>query len=225
MLSATDVLNQVNKLIHHLVKIGLATDQNLAFLKSDSANTVEITFQKSGLISAALKDEPYTEIYKYFADERAFMVKMIDGALIQMRYLFTNDKIQRHTLSFLPAPHLEEFQSNPEIYLLEEIYADIVARSIVPFPFRFDCDCRDEVAKPVEHPKSHFTLGQYINCRIPVSSPVTPACFITFVLRNFYHTGYLKFADDLPILKEVFSETIFVEERTLPFLQVPCSNA
>ena len=51
----------------------------------------------------------------------------------------------------------------------DEIYADVVGREVVPFPLRFDYDARVK-KQEVYHPACHLTLGQYTNCRIPVSS-------------------------------------------------------
>jgi hypothetical protein len=42
---------------------------------------------------------------------------MPDGAIIQMMYVFKNDSLERHRLTFFPSPNLEEFQNNPDIYL------------------------------------------------------------------------------------------------------------
>jgi hypothetical protein len=146
---------------------------------------------------------------------------MPDGALLQLRYMFRHGSLERHVLGFFPAPHLEEFQNNPEIYLEDAVYADVVARNIVPCPLRFDYDPREGVHKPVEHPKSHLTVGQYANCRIPVSSPLTPFWFAVFILRNFYHTAFTQDAEGLPNFSEVFDESIDAAERKIMFLQVP----
>jgi hypothetical protein len=219
--TATDIQDQINKTVIYLVRVGLAADQNMAYLRYAGNNSMEVTFPGSENISLAMKDRSYSEIYENLVQERAFSAKMPDGALILMRYLFYSGVLQRHNLCFFPAPHLEEFQSNPEIYLEDELYADIVAKNIVPSPFRFDCDCRNNIAKPVEHPKSHFTLGQYENCRIPVSTPVMPYRFVSFVLRNFYHTAYTKYADEMPHFHDSFDETITPPERELIYFQIP----
>lgn len=101
----------------------------------------------------------------------SYNMRMLDGALIHMMYRFRNNQLEAHRLAFFPSPFLGEFQNNPEIYLEDEIYAEVIMRNIVPFPLRFDFDCREEVVVEMYHPKSHLTLGQYQNCRIPVSSP------------------------------------------------------
>lgn len=223
--TAAAIKHQIDELVGYLVGVGLANDQNLPFLRSGRDNGVEVTFPQAEHVSVALRDRPYGEIYKYLAQERAYVVKMPDGALMQMRYMFFEGALQRHNLAFFPSPHLEEFQNNPEVYLEDEVYADIVAKSIVPFPFRFDCDCRMETVMPIEHPCSHLTLGQYKNCRIPVSAPITPYCFVSFVLRNFYHTAYAKYADGLPHFVDAFDETIVPDERKLAYLQLPLSSS
>ena len=95
----------------------------------------------------------------------------------------------------------------------DEIYADVIARNIVPFPVRFDYDGRDGIHEELAHPKSHLTLGQYENCRIPVTSPMTPFWFVDFILRNFYHTAFGRYADKLPPCGDSFGESILPAER------------
>src|SRR5256714_8639020 len=50
------------------------------------------------------------------------------------------------------ATYLEEFQNNPEIYIADEMYAEVIMKNIVPFPLRFDFDSRTEVVRELEHP-------------------------------------------------------------------------
>ena len=110
---------------------------------------------------------------------------------------------------------------NPGIYLQEEIYADVVARNIVPFPLRFDYDVQENSHQELLHPKSHLTLGQYQNCRIPVTAPMTPIRFVDFVLRNFYHTAFIQYADGLPTFSESFDESISLSERNVVHVVTP----
>jgi len=215
------LLRQINGLVGDLVEMGLAQDQNYVFLRKLSATSVEVTFPRADHLSIALKDQAYSEVYDILLAERALVIKLPDGALIQMQYLFEDDALERHRLAFFPSPHLEEFQNNPEVYLEDAAYADIVARSIVPFPIRFDFDCRDGVWKELEHPKSHLSLGQYENCRIPVSAPLSPACFMDFVLRNFYNTAFIQYADRLPKPAWWFNDSILATEQDVVHIKVP----
>ena len=136
-------------------------------------------------------------------------------------YRFRDDRIEAHRLAFFPSPFLEEFQNNPDIYLEDEIYAEVIMKNIVPFPLRFDFDCRGEVVVEVDHPESHLTLGQYRNCRIPVSAPVTPYHFIGFILRNFYNTAYRKYCARISSFAHCFEASVTSREMDLPYVQVP----
>ena len=216
---ADQVVAQINRLVAYLVQISLSDSQNYAFRRSLRGNIEEVTFQNAGYVSDALKDRAYDQIYHELAENGAYTAKMLDGALIQMMYMFSRTTLERHRLAFFPAPHLDEFQNNPEIYLEDEIYADITSKSNVPFPIRFDYDGSAQVE--LEHPKSHLTLGQYKNCRIPVTAPMTPFWFIDFVLRNFYHTAFLKYANKLPSFDNLFTESILPKEQEVVHISVP----
>ena len=221
MSSPNQVREQINKLVTFLVEKGLSNDQNFAFPKKSKGETVQIIFPGREHLSAASKDRNYREIYRDMAKERAYNAKMLDGALIQMTYEFISTSLQRHRLAFFPSPILGEFQQDPDIYLDDEIYGDITSRNIVPSPLRFDYDSREGKYKDLIHPKSHFSLGQYPNCRIPVTSPMTPVRFVDFVLRNFYDTKENRYADDLPRDNCSFAESIFLAERNIVHIVVP----
>ena len=221
MLTPNEIKEQINKLIGYLVKISLSNIQYYAFQRQGSGNVVEITFDKAGYVPIALKDLPYNEIYKRLVDADAYNVKMLDGALIQMMYAFSAGTLQSHRLAFFPAPHLEEYQNNPDVYQNDEIYADVVAKNIVPFPVRFDYNARDSLHQELVHPKSHLTLGQYENCRIPVTAPMTPLWFIDFILRNFYNTADERYTDDLFAHSGSFAESILPSERGVIHMVVP----
>jgi len=215
------IIQQIKNIILYLVDKGIANDQNLPFQRSRHDSKIEITFHGAEHVSVAMKDKYYPEVYDHLSKERAYNVKMIDGAMIQMMYLFDGSNLQAHRLAFFPSPYIEEFQNHPEIYLEDEIYADIIAKSVVTFPMRFDYDASEEVFKELEHPKSHLSLGQYKNCRIPVSAPVTPFHFIQFILRNFYHTAHERYADSMPIFSQLFDETIMASEKSIIHVKTP----
>ena len=205
------ICRQINRLVSYLVEAGLADDQRFAFQRN--TDVVEITFENAGYVSSALGDVPYADVYGVFARHRVFNAKLLDGAIVQMMYVFSDGALRQHRLAFLPAPHLERFERDPELYDRDQMYADIVARVVLPLPIRFDFDSRDERHRDVVHPKSHLTLGEYANCRIPVTAPVTPHRFIDFVLRNFYQTRSEEFVSRLPRLRGVFGASITDAEQ------------
>ena len=221
MSTPSQIEKQINELTKYLVKESLTDAQYFAFQRSIRGGFSEVTFQSAEHVSIALKNLPYEEVYEHLVQREAYNVKMLDGALIQMMYAFANGTLQRHRLAFFPAPHIEEFQNNPDIYQDDEIYADVIAKNIVPFPVRFDYDARDSHHQELVHPKSHLTLGQYEHCRIPVTAPMMPGRFIDFILRNFYHTASARYADRLPTQDGSFAESILPAERDVVHIVVP----
>lgn len=211
---------QIDSIVCYLVEIGLATDQNYAFYRQLREGRSEVTFANNNP-NLAFKNFSYTEIYKNFKKQRAYTVHMADGALFQLSYQFNNKKLEKHRLAFFPSPYLDDFQNDPEIYLEDILHAHVVSRNIVPFPLRFDFDDQEDAFQAVQHPKSHLTLGQYKNCRIPVTAPLMPAHFVDFILRNFYHTDSAKYAENLPQFNDSFSESIFQVERSVIHLHMP----
>jgi len=206
-------LDQITQLTQTLVGLSLSNAQNFPSVVGKFNKSCEITVSTSAAMSAALRNVAYSDIYKVLDNARCYNIKMLDGALISFHYRFLRGSVSEHSLKYFPSPDLEHFQNEPEVYLEDEIYADVVAKNIVPFPVRFDFS--DDIQKFVEvhHPYSHLTLGQYKNCRIPVCSPVSPFTFIGFILRNFYNTAFLKYSEKLPVSNLTFGQTITAGER------------
>jgi hypothetical protein len=215
-MSPQETLKQVESLTSALIKLSLSNAQNFPTTRGEPDRNYEITVSNAAKMTLALKNVAYSEIYRELDSEKCFNFKMLDGALVVLRYRFISGQISEHSLSFFPSPDLDEFQNNPELYLLDEVYADVIARNIVPFPIRFDY-CNDQ-AKFVEihHPYSHLTLGQYENCRIPVNSPLCPLAFGGFILRNFYNTAFRKYSEEIPVSIRSFRKTITSSEQRIP---------
>ncbi|MBR8159485.1 DUF2290 domain-containing protein [Burkholderia cenocepacia] len=111
------------------------------------------------------------------------------------------------------------YQNEPEIYEEDQIYADILAKNVVPFPIRFDFDISEKLFKPLLHPRSHLTLGQYKNCRIPVTAPLSPIVFVQFILSNLYATASAA-VGDLGINRTAFEANIHPDEEEVPHLKL-----
>ena len=222
MPTINEIKKQIDLRVRYLVRIGLA-DQYQSGFRRQLGKRVEITFPNATHVSMALRGFGYREIYQLLVRERAYNVKMLDGALIQMMYEFSGNTILRHRLAFVPAPHLYDFQSSPDVYLEDELHGDVVAKNIVPFPLRYDYDVRDGRHVDLIHPKSHLTLGQYEHCRIPVSAPVTPHWFIDFLLRNFYDTPTRRYAEEISPAGDSFDESISWSEQRVVHVVIPGS--
>lgn len=214
MKTAKMVFNQISNLTSDLVGTALCNDQNFPIQIGQSWDDCQIEILNIN-VSAALKHKPYRELFYELERARSFNLKLLDGALIQLQYKFKGNLLTGHRLGFFPNPDLTSFQENPEEYLDDEIYLDVTDPRIVVTPLRFDYDNREEVVRNMEHPMSHLTIGQYQNCRIPVVRPLTPSQFISFIVRNFYHTAYNKYCGQLTSYTDLFDSTITEDERKI----------
>jgi hypothetical protein len=213
------VKRDMNNLLSTLIEKGLADDQNGTFLRKLSGRKWEVSFSGDEHVKIAMDDIDYAVIYRELSNKRSYNAKLIDGGLFQMMYCFEEADLVKHRLSYYPSPNLRPFQEDPEAYLRDELFLDIVSRRIVPFPLRFDFD--KAAAQDVDHPHCHLTLGDIKGCRIPVSAPLTPRWFIEFVLRNFYQTDEHDFVCWLPIHRLSFADTITQDECRLIHIIVP----
>jgi|ERR1035441_6102913 hypothetical protein len=220
MIEPGHVVEEIRQLTSKCIELSLCNDQNYPAAVKVGALT-NISFAGGGGYTIALKNVAYAEVYSSLLVSKAYNLRMVDGALLQLSYTFHDRLLTRHRLAFFPSPDLTEFQNSPEIYEAEEIYAEIIEKSVVPFPIRFDYEDDESVYVDLHHPRSHLTLGQYSNCRIPVTAPLSPYAFLDFVLRSFYNTAHRRFCERLPKSAMSFEETISSRERGVVHFHVP----
>ncbi|MEH2067851.1 MAG: DUF2290 domain-containing protein [Nostoc sp.] len=211
MNSHQEICQEINTITQKLIEISLCDQQNFPSSTSIGRDNYEIAYSGMQDISIALKNIEYRHIYQELDRGKNYNFKMIDGALIQLLYTYKKSELISHRLAFFPSPFLEVFQNDPTIYEADEMYADIIAKNILPVPIRFDYDPGNH--KELDHPKCHLTLGQFQNCRIPVCSPIAPSIFISFIIRSFYNTAFRKFTDELTFSSKLFDKTITVVEK------------
>ena len=213
------IKSDLEELLASLIECGIADDQNFPVLFSVSNDVWEVIFTGAEYVSIAMGDIDYATIYVELSEKRSYTVKLIDGGLLQLMYRFEGERLIRHRLAYYPSPELRPFREDPELYLHDELFLDIVSRRIVPFPLRFDFNETD--ARDVVHPMCHLTLGDVKGCRIPVSAPLTPRWFVDFILRNFYLTDKYDFVSKLPSHRLYFDSTITANESRLIHMVVP----
>ena len=217
-----DVKSRINGIVRYLVETGLAAGQQFAFRRMRRGGIEEVTFDNAEVVGVALKGMAYERIYSQFRRSRVYNVLMLDGALVQMMYAFDSHAVRSHRLAFVPAVRLERFQRAPEVYMDDEQFGHEVERVFaVSFPIRFDYHAGEERHRAVVHPKSHLTLGEFPECRIPVSAAVSPRWFMDFVLRNFYDSPGYRYADELPRDDRGFDQCIDPLERQVMHLVIP----
>ena len=216
----TSIKEGIDGLISELIGKGVCDDSNFSAIRT-SGSKADVTFSGSDHVSIALGDIEYAEIYRELADKRSYNMRLVDGALLQMMYRIQEDELLQHRLAFYPSPSLLPFQDDPDAYMRDDLFMEIVQRRIVPFPMRFDFDAREGVYVDVAHPKSHLTLGDVKGCRIPVSAPLTPRWFVEFILRNFYQTETHDFIGGLPQSRIKLPVSITRNELDLMHMVIP----
>jgi len=219
---AIDTKEDLDALLSHLIERGIVDDQNFSIVRDLPNQRWEVSFENAEHVSIAMGETDYTAIHRELTEKRSYNAKLIDGGLLQLQYLFGGDRLVKHRLAFLPSPSLRPFQDDPEGYLRDELYLEIVSRRIVPFPLRFDFDV--SAAQDVAHPACHLTLGDVKGCRIPVSAPLTPRWFVDFILRNFYRTDSHDLTSNLPPHRYDLYPTITAAEKALIHVAVPLGN-
>ncbi|MFZ5808047.1 MAG: DUF2290 domain-containing protein [Chloroflexota bacterium] len=213
------VKKELEQILSAVVNDGIAIDQNFPFVRQLSNNDWQVSFEGGENISSVMNYETYEQLYKELSQSRIYTAKLVDGGILQLMYSFRSNDLIKHRLAFYPSPTLRPFQEDPESYMQDQLYMEIVSRRLIPFPLRFDFDL--ETACDVEHPQCHLTLGDTKCCRIPVSAPLTPRWFIEFILRNFYQTENYNFVNNLPPYLFSFTETITNRERELIHVIIP----
>lgn len=220
-MTLNETYQEVVAITQKLIELGLSIQQNFPHREGNSISC------KAGVdISPVLRNIKYHEKYELLNKEENYNIKLLDGALIQIMYSFnsTGRSLMTHRLAYYPAPHLENYEDNPESYEGEYFgsseFHDLLENNVIKTPFRFDYNSDATLFKEVDHPYAHFHLGEYEGCRIPVHSPLTPALFINFILRNFYNTALVAYCDNFSFpLTTSFSSTIVGSENSVIHLK------
>lgn len=220
MSNPKSIESEISRLTSALIGSGLCSDQN--YPSSKVANHKDGQVSIIGIdgvdeLSFSLRNVDYQNTYEELKKRRCFNLSMVDGGLIQMLYTFQAGTLIKHLLSFSPSPDLLEFQNNPEIYQTDVLYSEVIEKNVVVTPVRIDFDPGNFTE--YHHPRSHLTIGQYKNCRIPVSSPLTPFQFLNFILRAFYNTAFNSYCADLKPEADFFPASITELEQSLPHLR------
>lgn len=217
---AHGICKDINLIMAWLIEEGIVVDQNPAFSKRNGVEW-DITFRNAEFVAASLKNAPYADVYEQLLQHRCFTFKFFDGALVQMMYKVGRKGLDRHRLTLFPPTTNLEFPDTTSQYWGTEDQLGVIDANAVPFPIRFDYERFDDRHVILDHPKSHLTLGQYKNCRIPVSAPISPRWFVDFVMRNFYHREFKRMANKMPSCASVFEESIVRSEVGIVHMRVP----
>jgi len=183
-MDSNSICSSIRRITSHLISVGISDAQNFPVITQDR-ECCYVNYSGFADASIALKNIEYVDIYNFLDERRQYNIKLLDGGLIHLLFQFNHQgSLIKERLCYFPAPNYESFQNDPDLYLDESnFYADIVQKSILPVPIRVDYAPDD--ANDVIHPAAHLTLGQFKNCRIPLSSPLCPVTFVKFILSSF----------------------------------------
>lgn len=217
MATAEQIRTQIEELTADLISIDLCVDQNFPTLKAENNGIKTIGFGTLDDLSITLKNIAYADVYESLRENRSYNIRLIDGGVLQMLYTFEGAELIKHRLAFFPSPDLLEYQNNSDVYENDEMYGDVIFKSVVTSPVRFDFDRAAFI--DYDHPMSHVTFGQYKNCRIPATGALSPFRFVHFILRAFYNTPFKKFCGDIREHQYSFPPTITASESKYVHIQ------
>lgn len=204
-----DVYKEIQIITMEMIRCGMAEEYNYPIIRQH-----EVVWEKYSDISIYLKNMKYEKIYDEINKEKNYNFKMPDGGLLQLMYRFEKSGILlSHRLAFYPSSSYELYQNNVDLYDEDEIYGDILNKSVLPVIVRADYN-KEEVVGAVHHPFVHVTLGDYKNCRIPVNRPISPIQFVNFIMEHFYYISSSKCKYNFGMKKIVnFEEHIHMADR------------
>lgn len=194
------IIKQIRNITNELLKNSLINEYNMCSF-NQKTKSISWSAEDPLDISFVLKDSDYEDIYKTCLQKEAYSFTFIDGSLIQLMYRLDkrSKNIIAHRLAYLPNPNAEIYSNNEDFdktyYDSLDMFSEFIDKSSIPIPVRFDFDNDEALYIEGTHTYSHLTLGNYKNCRIPVSTPMTPYIFMDFILKNFYHNKYINFYD------------------------------
>ncbi|RMW91379.1 DUF2290 domain-containing protein [Aggregatibacter aphrophilus] len=102
-----DIKKEISELTTALIKVGICDDQNFPADHSLGNDIYEVTFSGEGDISSIFDFYEYETAYEEIVKNRAFNMKLIDGALIQLMYKVSkrDSKNCRIPISHPMTPH------------------------------------------------------------------------------------------------------------------------
>lgn len=209
MAKIQDVYKELRMITLEMIRCGMAEEYNFPIIRQQ-----EVVWEKYGDISVYLKNLSYERIYDEINKRKNYNFKMPDGGMFQLMYRFEKDGILlAHRLAYYPSASYEIYQNEVELYDEDELYGDIMNKSVLPVIIRADYN-REENGGTLRHPYSHVTLGDYKNCRIPINRPISPIHFVNFIMEHFYYVPSSKLEYNFKMKNQAdFEEHIHSTDR------------
>ncbi|WET80541.1 DUF2290 domain-containing protein [Amycolatopsis sp. QT-25] len=219
--SAKSLIKDIKAISAFLIEKSLADDANFPTVLDGPEKREYVEYVRGADYAGMLRDVPYRKVYEAQALGRQYNLRMLDGALLQMSYELKGGELEKSRHAYLPSPSLLHFHEAADLYYEDDLYLDVVAHREVLVPIRFDYDSREGVSSSLRHPVSHLTLGQFKECRIAATGPMTPYFFTEFILRSFYDRPGQVVSDLLPVSDAKWSGCSTREEVDRVHIGIP----
>lgn len=120
-------------------------------------------------------------------DNRQYVIELYDKSIFQFECIVTDNKILKLRMAFLKKDNIIWEIEKINLYESQEDEQDdwFEINYGIPVMIRVDYDPSEYV--DVIHSKSHLTLSNSQNCRIPMKTYFMFSEFVSFILINFYN--------------------------------------
>lgn len=217
---SNNLLSNITNIINVLIGSGLCIDQNFPYIRSLGSDQYEVTCSSTPPRTIG-KSDYYDEMYELCATQRIYAIMLVDGGLLQIRYLCDRQRILEHRLAFLPCRDSYRYDDWQEEYNQSQLYLDIISSKVSVVPLRMDFDPSSYIEG--RHPQSHVHLGFHKDCRIPVNKPVDPSVFCSFIIQHFYNSAFISSESNVfsfQQLQDSLDETIGRQEKERLYISV-----
>ena len=191
---AKDIIKNYRYIIDELFKNKLILRYNDLSIKNEN-NECKLEYCTKNNHSNVLYDSSIKaiDLYDKLLTHSQFNIEFIDGSILLFQCLINKNTIIKQRIIFIK-PFISiynEYSSYDESW---EAYQSADKQSnLLSFPLIIRADYnRDETKQ--DHPASHLTLSNIVNCRIPIISNVSFERFVEFILHQIFNIYDINFA-------------------------------
>lgn len=181
------IVQDFNFVINQLLKQRLYLDSNPLIVRDCEGSQEEITWSgkngKNYMFATSMKAK---DMLVKILDSTQFFIELYDKSIFQFECIVDNEEIKKIRMAYL--------KKDSKIWGVEEL-AFIESQEIVadewfekdygmPIIIRIDYDPLEY--KDIVHSKTHMTLFNVTNCRIPMKKYFMFSDFVSFILNTFY---------------------------------------
>lgn len=184
---AKDIIRNYRHVINTLYENNLILKHN-DLSNKNANNEYKIEYYTKNDYSAVLYDSSIKaiDLYDMLHTHNQFNIEFIDGSILLFQCLLNNDIIIKQRLIFIK-PFISMYNDDSSYDDSWESYQSADNSSnLLSFPLIIRADYNYDETKH-NHPVSHLTLSNIVNCRIPVISNISFERFVEFILHQIFN--------------------------------------